>query len=368
MAIRVLHLGTEYTWRGGENQVRLLIDGLNGKVAAQFGATPTKSMAFTEKRWNCNLLGLSSGNPYDPINLFRLVRYIRKNQINIIDAHTAKAHTLALNISAFLPQLKIVVHRRVDNVPKKNYFTKRKYFHPRISQFTAISKYIEQVLINYGIKPEKISVARSAVSGEAYAKLDRDECRTKWLEKFRLPKNQILIGNASALSVQKGHQTLLKAASELQKTVINFTVLIAGDGKLKGELEQLTRDLKLTEKVKFVGFIQNVPEFLSALDILAVPSNNEGLGTVILDGILAGCALVGSNVGGIPEIIIHNETGLLEEVGDYKMLAQNLADLIENPGKTQNLKMNAQNRVLKEFGLQSMVQENLKIYQGILGK
>ncbi len=63
MSIRVLHLGSEKTWRGGENQARLLIDGLRSKVEAQFGAVPAKSPAYQEKRWNCELLPLVSGNP-----------------------------------------------------------------------------------------------------------------------------------------------------------------------------------------------------------------------------------------------------------------------------------------------------------------
>lgn len=364
--IRVLHLGTEYTWRGGENQAKLLIDGLKGHVEAQFGATPEKSVAFQERRWNCELLGLSSGNPYNPHTIFQLVQYIKKHRVNIIDAHTAKAHTLALNASPFIKDVKIVVHRRVDNVPKNKFFTKKKYFHPRVSKFTAISNCIKQVLLDYGVSENKIAVARSAVGQDAYKKLSRTDCQKKWKEKYQIPPEHILIGNASALSSQKGHETLLRAVSELQNKISNFSVLIAGDGGLKESLEALSLQLGTTEKVKFIGFIKNVPEFLSALDILAVPSNNEGLGTVILDGILAGCAVVGSRVGGIPEIIVHNETGLLEEVGDYKKLAENLADLIQNPGKAQQLKENAQNWVKKEFSLDSMVQGNLRIYQNVL--
>ncbi len=367
MSIRVLHLGSEYTWRGGENQARLLIEGLQGQVEAQFGATPKKSIAFTEKRWKCDLLGLNSGNPYDPVSIFQLAGYIKKNRINIIDAHTAKAHTLALNAAIFLKDIKIVVHRRVDNVPKKKYFTKKKYFHPKVTKFTAISNFIKQVLLDYGIEESKIAVARSAVSPETYKKLNRADCQKKLKETYKIPAHHTMIGNASALSSQKGHETLLRAIAELKKKTKDFTVLIAGDGTLKPSLEKLSQDLGITENLIFMGFIKTVPEFLSGLDILAVPSNNEGLGTVILDGILSGCAVVGSRVGGIPEIIVHNKTGLLEEVGDHQSLAENLADLIQNPDKTQVLRKNAYDWVIKEFSLQAMVEGNLKVYKNVLG-
>lgn len=368
MSIRILHLGTEYTWRGGENQARLLIEGLQGRVEAQFGAVPEKSIAYREKRWRCTLLPLFSGNPYDPISIFQLVKFVKKNDIGIIDAHTAKAHTLALNASVFLPGVKIVVHRRVDNVPKNKFFTKKKYFHPRVTKFTAISNSIKQVLLDYGIPDRKIAVARSAVNPSVYENLDRTVCQRTWKEKYGIPQNHVLIGNASALSPQKGHETLLRGIAELQKTVENFSVLIAGDGNLRQNLEKLSLELGISRRVQFIGFIKNVPEFLSALDILAVPSNNEGLGTVILDGILAGCAVVGSRVGGIPEIIIHNQTGLSQDVGDFKMLAQNLADLIQNPDKTEQIRLNAQSWVKQEFSLQSMVEGNYRIYCDVTGK
>lgn len=366
MPIRVLHLGTEYTWRGGENQAKLLINGLQGQIEAQFGASPQKSIVCQEKRWNCDMLPLFSGNPYNPINILQIIKFVKKNKISIIDAHTAKAHTMALNASFFLPTVKIVVHRRVDNRPKNQYFTKKKYFHPRVTRFIAISNSIKQILLEYGIPESKISVARSAVGQEIYKNLSRVTCQKQLKEKYKIPQDAILIGNASALSSQKGHETLLRAIAELRDNLKNFSVLIAGDGILKKELEKLAQELKITDKVQFIGFIQNVPEFLSGLDILAVPSNNEGLGTVILDGILAGCAVVGSRVGGIPEVIIPNQTGLLQEVGDYKALAKNLAELIQNPDKVQLLCMNAQNWVKQKFSLNAMVDGNYQVYRDIM--
>lgn len=364
--IRVLHLGTELTWRGGENQMRLLIEGLNPQVEAQFAATPFKSIAYKEKRWACETIGLPSGNPYDPRNIIKIVRFIKKNKINILDAHTAKAHTLALQVATFVPYLKVIVHRRVDNVPKKKFFTKRKYYHHRVSRFTAISHFIGQVLVRYGVSPHKVRVARSAVSGQVYEFLSKTDCQGFWKEKLSIPQDHILIGNASALSPQKGYETLLHAIAELKKRKQNFSVLIAGDGGLQSSLIKLSEDLGIQNQVHFTGFIKDVPRFLKALDILAVPSNNEGLGTIILDGLLAGCCVVGSDVGGIPEMIRHQETGLLQSPGDFKALANNLEFVMDNPDKRAEFAQKGQDLVKQEFSLESMVQGNLRIYQEVL--
>ena len=365
--MRVLHLDSEKTWRGGENQVKALILGLKDKVEKQWAAAPYNSIAILEKRWDCELLQLASGNAYDPRNVFQLVRWIQKHKIQIIDAHTAKAHALALHAKFFAPNVKVVVHRRVDNVPKNKMFTRRKYLTARVNQFVAISQAIADILVNYGVSKEKITVVKSAVDGQIYKKLNRSVLQKTMREKFQIPDDFIIIGNASALSNQKGYPTLIRAAGELKKTNSHFKVLIAGDGEEKSALEQLVKNLELQDHVHFLGFIKNVPEFLSSLDILAIPSNNEGLGTVILAAILAGCCPVGSRVGGIPEIIKDQQTGLLIEPGDYKKLAFLLDELIKSPEKRNRLSQNAYQHVLNEFSLESMVNGNLQVYKTLSG-
>ena len=366
--IRILHLGTELSWRGGENQMRLLIEGLQSKVETQIAATPRKSVAFLEKRWACPTFDLASGSPYDPRNVWKLVRLIRKNRIQILDAHTAKAHTLALNVAPFVPDLKIVVHRRVDNVPKSQALTRRKYLHPRVNVFTAISRFIGQVLIDYGVNSNKVKIARSAVSAKAYEGLERSTCQAYWRQKLNLPANHVLIGNASALSPQKGYETLLQAAAVLKTKTPDFSILIAGDGGSRASLEKMSLQLKLEDHVHFVGFLKDVPQFLKSLDILAVPSNNEGLGTILLDGLLAGCSVVASRVGGIPEIIQNHQTGLLIEPGDFNKLAEHLESLIQQPELRGRLAQQGSEWVRREFSLDSMIQGNLKIYQEILAQ
>jgi glycosyltransferase involved in cell wall biosynthesis len=364
--MRILHLDTEKTWRGGENQVKALIEGLHEKVEKQFAAAPFNSVAIKENRWSCEALELKSGNPYDPRIIYQLVQFINKNKIQLIDAHTAKAHTLAVHVAFFLPDLKIVVHRRVDNVPKKNWLTKFKYFSPKVTCYVAISQAIAEILIQYGISPAKIKVVRSAVSDEVYRNLNRKEIQKQFRIKHQIPQKFLIFGNASALSNQKGYPTLIQAIAILKKTHTTFKVFIAGAGELKEELAGLVNELGLQNEIHFLGFLKDVPEFLSSLDVLVVPSNNEGLGTVILDGILAGCCPVGSRVGGIPEIIQHEQTGLLIEKGDSVRLARHLALLIDQPEKLQTLAENAKQHVLIEFSLESMIQGNLNVYNSLL--
>lgn len=364
--MRILHLDTEKTWRGGENQMRFLIQGLGEKGVEQWAAAPSTSIAYLEKRWNCPTWALASGHPLDVRNWYQIHLLIQKHHIQLIDAHSAKAHNLALSVAQFHPDLKVIVHRRVDNPIKKQFFTRKKYLNPRVNHFVAISDAIAQMLRDYGVPSEKVSVVKSAVSAEIYQSINRTEVRRALCQRLHLSTQTTLIGNASALSPQKGYETLLRAVAEMPSHFSKFKVLIAGDGELKSDLEKMSSELGLNDQVYFLGFLKNVPEFLSCLDILAIPSNNEGLGTVILDAILAGCCPVGSRVGGIPEIIIPDRTGLLIEPADHQKLAQHLVNLIQNPTLRETLVSGAKQHVKNNFSLQAMVEGNHQVYKKVL--
>lgn len=365
-SLRILHLDTEKSWRGGENQVRLLIDGLRNQVAFQAGAVPEKSVTFQNKKWNCELLGLASSSPMDPRNIYRLVKFCRQNKIQLIDAHAAGAHSLALAAMRFMPEMKLVVHRRVDNRPKNALLTRRKYCSNRVAGFVAISNAIKDILEEYGIPAEKVQVVRSAMSVEPFADLNHLECQAQLRHRLRLDTATILIGNASALSEQKGYEVLIEAVSLLKKKSLPFHLVIAGTGKLEAALKYQVKQEGLEKHVSFLGFIENVPQFLAGLDILAVPSRWEGLGTILLEGALAGSTLVGTRVGGIPEVIQDHQTGLLVEKENAVALAQALEKLILDPDFRLKLSQRAKLRVSTEFSTEQMVSGNLKIYQHVL--
>jgi glycosyltransferase involved in cell wall biosynthesis len=168
------------------------------------------------------------------------------------------------------------------------------------------------------------------------------------------------------MTSQKGYETLMHALKILLEDEIPFHCFVAGDGPLRQKIEKMRIDFGLDHHLTFLGWIKQVPEFLSALDILVMPSNFEGLGTLILDGTYAGCCVAASDVGGIPEMIIHEKTGLLSPVGGAEVLAENLKDLISNSDKCSRLVSAARDHINKNFSLSSMVTGNLQVYSEII--
>jgi L-malate glycosyltransferase len=365
--MRVLHICTEKSWRGGENQIRLFIEGSQRLGIENFVAVPAGGRSYDKFSQFVPTVALQSKASWNPVSVFRLVKFCRDNQIQILDAQGSGGLGLALWVQKFLPSLKVVAHRRVDIEVAKDYFSRRKYLSTAISRFIAISKKIKTTLVECGVPTERVGIVPSAVDPAAYSNIDPLAERQKLLLKYNLAPHTVLVGNASALVRTKGNQFLVFALPEILKKVSKpVHVLLAGEGAERVELESFVREAGLQDKVSFLGHIDNVPNFLAGLDIMVMPSLTEGLGTIILDAICAGTVVTASDVGGIPEIIIHNETGLLFPPEDADLVAVNTIRLIEDEALRARLLASAKIHVAQNFSLERMIQGNIENYKNII--
>lgn len=363
----ILHIDTELTWRGGEKQLEYLVHG-----AQEFGsyifhvACPPQGIASERLRPAASIIDIKPSSAAILSNARAIARYCRIQNIRIMDAQTSKAHSLGLMVKWFHPEMRLVVHRRVDYAPSSGWFSQRKYHSPRVDQYIAISHAIKDVLVQSGVPAEKVTVVRSAVDANAFTRIPAEGARQHVASLLKVPIDTPIIGNVAYLTDQKDHGTLLRGLARLKEQGQIFCAYIAGDGECRPQLEQLHRTLNLGNTVQFLGIRQDVPMLLRGTDIFALPSRYEGLGTSLLDAGLSGCALVGSRVGGIPEIIEDEKTGLLMEVGDANALASQLQRLLQDSSWRRQLATNATQWIHQEFSLQRMIQGNLAVYQRLL--
>jgi len=227
--VNVLHIGHSKKWRGGENQVRLLLELLNTSeydvnnyIAYPKGAIAFKRMSETVK----GALSLSFG----ALNIFSLLQvylFCKKNEIHILHAHSAKAHTLGLRVKRLLPKTKLVVHRRVDNSIKRNSFTKRKYLSEKVDAWVAISSKIYSILIDYGIDKGKLNLIKSSIPKPIYRYQSKAEAKSILLnslgenENIDLP----LIAFASAVDNQKNPILFVNLIHQLREQGLSFNVI-----------------------------------------------------------------------------------------------------------------------------------------------
>ncbi len=364
--INVLLIGHSRKWRGGENQVGLLIHGMkthhpdvNIHIAYPDDAIMIERLGVVVD----GIIRLPSTRSFDLRSVLAIVKYCKHHRIDILHAQSGITHSLALHIKFFLPKIKIVVHRHVDFTIKKRLFTRRKYLSNKVDQYIAVSSAIEKRLLDYGIPDEKIALAKSSIDPLPYMNLNKQTAKSNICERYDIDKNLVLIGFAGALDANKDPITFVRIISQLRQGGIKVNALIAGVGDLMSAVEQQVEALNLKNNVKLTGFVQDMPVFFAALDIFILPSTAEGLGTVLLEAIHANANVIASDVGGIREIVRDGETGLLAKAKDINSFTHAVEKLLSCHCTAKRLRNNAINHVGQEFNLQKMLDNNYKIYR-----
>jgi glycosyltransferase involved in cell wall biosynthesis len=181
-----------------------------------------------------------------------------------------------------------------------------------------------------------------------------------------LSEEDYVVGNIASLTPQKGQTLLLEAIGLLISEGIPAKLVVAGDGELKPVLEAKAKDLGIWESVRLLGKRKDVPALLQIMDVVAVSSFWEGLPVSILEAMAAGRPIVATNVGGNPEAVVDNVTGILIPLGEPSMLASALGTLFQDENLRLSLGVAARAHVKKHFTLESMVSRTEKIYERLL--
>lgn len=363
--ISVLHIDTELTWRGGENQILQLVLGSKNLAKHHIAVRPG-SLAAQKFKDVCPLVLANMRGGFAPLAAWQLARYCEKNNIQVVDTHSSNAHSIALLMKIWSPKLKLVVHRRVDFVPKSDPINKLKYHSKKIDSFVAISQAIKNVLVNYGIPEQRVNVIPSAIDLEKYQKFNKNDEKQKLANMFSLDASLVFLGNASAFTHQKGYDILLRAFKIVKDKGHKFHAFLAGDGELMKDMEDLRAKLNLEYDVTFLGFIEDVPRFLSALDVLTISSRFEGLGTIVLESIGAGLAVAATAAGGIPEMILDKKTGLLSPVDQPEPFAASVIALLQSKELRHQLSKDALTHVSANFSIANMIRRNILNYETIV--
>lgn len=356
--MKVLHLSSERTWRGGEQQIAYLIDelkshGIDSVVALKKGS----SFEDHCKKKGIPFEAMSFANEFDFSTALKIKAFAKKQKADIVHIHTAKGHGIGVWSAVFGMDLPIVLSKRTDFPIRDNAFAKFKFNHPAIKKILCVSDKIREI-ISPGLKdPSKAIAVHSGVDLNKF----KFEKKHFFHDLLKLPHDIKLVGNTSAIAPHKDYFTFVKTAKIVCAKNPQVRFLIIGNGPMENEIRAFVKEQGLEDKVLFTGFLNNLQEVLFNLDVFLITSNEEGLGTSILDAHACKVPVVGTRAGGIPEIVIDKVSGTLREIGDYEALAEAVLARLEDHELFQAQEL------VSRFSKEATARKTLEVYKSILG-
>ena len=220
----------------------------------------------------------------------------------------------------------------------------------------------QDVLRQELVEPSKVRVVYNGIDPSPYVFTADPALRAS----LGVPEAARVVGVVANLIPYKGHRDFLHACRAIRQRQAGITFLLIGDGPCRGELEGLARDLGLEKDVRFLGTRRDIPQLLALMDVVVLPSLEEGLPNAILEAMAAGKAVVATQVGGVPEAVVQGETGLLVPPGDPQALADAVLLLLADRPLAEAMGRAGRDRVAKMFGLDRMIRETEALYQEVL--
>ncbi len=370
----VFHIDGEKGLRGGERQLLYAAAALRARghdnVVCCRGGSELEAEA---KRQDFEVLRLPFLFEFDPISAWRLAQGAARRSRAVLHAHTAHAAGIAA-LAGKLARRRHVAHRRVDFALSGSLSRRLKY--ESAACVVAVSRAIAEVLRKDGLDPRRVVVVPDALpageeerrwAGQAdgqFSPVDaarRRAARKTLAEEFELDDSARWVGNLAALVPHKDHQTLIAAALIVQLKRPQTRFLIAGRGPEEPALLSSIERMGLLGKVLLVGHRDQPAQFLAALDVFALSSWGEGMGSVLLEAAACGIPIAATSAGGIPEIVEHEKTGLLAPARDPEALADRIIRLVDDAALGRRLAAAALES-LPRFGLAGLARRLEEVY------
>lgn len=289
------------------------------------------------------------------ITVWELRKVIRGFKPDAVFAHGFSDHIWGRRAAA-AEQVPHIFH--VEHNSRERYTPRRLRqalaLEPLTQAHIGVSEGVKTSLIERGFPPEKCLAICNGIDLERFPQSTQP---LRWQER------EPAIYMASRFARQKDHASLIKALGILRRQGCTPTLYLAGGGKsaLKAKAEQLVSELGLTQQVRFLGNVSDLPLRLSQTQIFVLATHWEGMPLALVEGMAAGCACVVSDVIGAREVITPEVNGLRVPESDPEALAQALKKLLDNPELAQNLGLAARDHALNHYGREHMWQQYQKL-------
>ncbi len=393
--VRVVHVITRFDKGGSAENTFLTVTGLNparhetyllagsdGQDTAAAVSTPSaESAAAEENMARVRAAGVKTFivpelvRPVAPLRdlraFLRIRGLIRRLAPQIVHTHTSKAGIIG-RLAAFSAGVPVVVHTPHGHVfwgyfgavASRFFITLEKSASRLTDRLIMLTGQEKADHLRYRIAPpDKFVVIHSGVCLEPFLQITVADRRPNSDPAF--PPDSFVIGTIGRLTAIKGQSYLLEATAGLLREIPELICIIVGEGELRRELAARAASLGMGERAFFPGWRRDVPSYMAALDLFVMPSLNEGMGRVVVEAMAAGRAVIASDVGGLRDLVVHGENGLLVPPGNAAALAAAIRTLYRDPKRRRIMGQNGRMKA-PAFSAAAMIKKIDELYMNLL--
>ena len=314
MSLRILHIDMGKAWRGGQRQVYLLARAQRDAGHEPIVVAPPDSPLLRRARAvGLAVSAIGAAGDWDLRAARKVAKRIKHWRPDLLHAHDARAHAIALASLIGRRHIPLVVTRRVAFRPRG-----RMKYGPRVARFIAISRAVRTALIEGGVNPDRIDVVHSGVPTPVV------NSPRNWRRECGWPAESVVCGVVGAMTVEKGIALLDDIAGRMPDDARSLTRLVLLGGASAG-----MTTIGGVAAIR-AGFVDEVHPAMAGLDILWHPATSEGLGTAVIDAMALRVPPVAFRVGGLPELIVDQTCGILVPPGDVGRFAEAAASLVRD--------------------------------------
>lgn len=366
--IRLAHLIVDLQIGGAENGVVNVVNRLDQRLFTTSVYVFKTGCAFESRlRKDVRLVHVPKRAGNDPMAVLRLALLLRRDRPHIVHTHTWSTLVEGV-LAAKLAGVPIIVHGEHGTLRKQwrpQIYTQR-IFWGCADIVLAVSESLKQHLVReVGFPAERIIAIQNGVDTDRFRP---NKERAAQREALGWPAGDFIIGSVGRLVPIKNHATLLRAVARVLSQVPQLTLALVGDGPLDGELKTLADELGIGDRISFLGYRDDVPNLLNAMDVLVLPSLREGMPNAVLEAMACGLPVIASEVGGASEILRDGENGFLVRPTDIEQLSQYLYQLALSPERRRAMGAAGRRYVEREFKMEYMVNKYTNLYLALAAR
>jgi len=302
----------------------------------------------------------------------RLAALLRRERIDLIHAHqyTPFFYALAARHLRSRPPILFTEHGRwFPDFPRPKRMLFNRALLGRRDRVVGVGEAVRRALVeNEGIPAARVGVIYNGVDLTPYRNPTRDRAtiRHRVREELGIPESALLLAQVARLDDLKDHATAVRAMARVVAALPQAMLLIVGDGPERTKIERLVAQLGIGQSVRLVGTRGDVPEILQAADLFLLSSKSEGIPLTVIEAMAARLPVVSTDVGGVGEIVVAGETGMLVPAGDVAALAAAAIDLLPDAARRARLGEQGFRRAIDKFDEARMHHDYRALYAEML--